>query len=84
VPIGIWTAIDGAALGAANGSRGAVTLPLFPISQVLMFAACVAAAVWKRRRPEIHRRFIVLSTALAVTPALSRLPFIPNPCSRSS
>ncbi|MQA29552.1 MAG: hypothetical protein GEU82_06900 [Luteitalea sp.] len=45
---------------------------------MVLFAAFAGAALWKRRQPEIHRRLILLSTAVVVTPAISRLPFVPN------
>ncbi len=79
VPLGIWTAIAGAREGYLNGAHDALQFLIFPLSQMLMFGAAIGAALWMRRQPAIHRRFIVLSTAIAVTPALSRLPFVPNP-----
>ena len=52
---------------------------MFPVGQILMCGVVVGAAIRKRRQPEIHCRLILLSTAILVTPAISRLPFVPNP-----
>jgi hypothetical protein len=79
VPLGIWTAIAGARDGYVKGAPDALPFLIFPVGQMVMFGVSMAAAIWMRRRPAMHRRFIVLSTAIVVAPALSRLPLVPNP-----
>jgi hypothetical protein len=79
VPLGIMTAVSGARHEIATGASAPLVFLIFPIGQMILFAAFIGAAVWKRRQPEIHRRLVLVSTALMVTPAISRLPFVPNP-----
>lgn len=46
---------------------------IFPFGQVLLFAGFIGLGLWKRRRPELHRRFILLATICTLTPAISRM-----------
>jgi hypothetical protein len=79
VPLGIMTGIEGARQGIATGGPESLAFLIFPLGQMILFAAFMGAAVWKRRQPESHRRLILLSAAVVVTPAISRIPFVPNP-----
>ena len=79
VPLGIMVGIDGARRGIAAGGPEPLAFLIFPLGQIVLFGALVGAAVWKRRQPEVHRRLMLLSTTVLVTPAISRLPFVPNP-----
>jgi hypothetical protein len=44
-----------------------------PLSQIALFAVFVAAAVASVRRPETHRRLMLLATANLLPPAIARL-----------
>jgi hypothetical protein len=79
VPLGMMTGIVCARNGFTEGKPEALVFLIFPVGQTLMFGALMGAAIWKRRQPQIHRRLILLSTAVVITPAISRLPFVPNP-----
>lgn len=79
VPLGVAAGISGARLGLATKGPEALIFLIFPLGQITLFGAFVGAAIWKRRTPEIHRRLILLSTAVLITPAISRLPFGGNP-----
>jgi hypothetical protein len=47
------------------------TAMLFPLSELLIFGSLVAAALWYRHRPEIHKRLMLLATlSLATEPIL--------------
>jgi hypothetical protein len=78
VPLGMMTGIVGARQGFAAGGSESLAFLIFPLGQMVMFGALMGAAIWKRRQPESHRRLILLATAVAVTPAISRLPLVPN------
>ena len=41
---------------------------------MLVFAPLVAAAVWYRRRPETHKRLMLLATVSLLAAAVARLP----------
>ncbi len=79
VPLGVMVSIAGARHGFATKGPEALPFLIFPLGQILLFAAFIGTALWKRRTPEVHRRFILLSSAVLVTPAISRLPFGGNP-----
>jgi len=53
------------------------------VIEMMLFGALVFAAIWTRRRPEFHKRFLVLATISALGPAWFRfrhfMPFVPNP-----
>ncbi len=53
------------------------------IIEMVVFGTLVAAAVFVRRDPERHKRFLVLATISALGPAWFRfrhfMPFVPNP-----
>jgi hypothetical protein len=46
---------------------------IVPFSAVLLFAAFVGIAVWKRKRPAVHRAMMFLGTLSAVGAAISRI-----------
>lgn len=43
------------------------------LSAIVLFAVFVGIAVWKRRRPEIHKPMMFLGTLAAVAPAIDRI-----------
>jgi hypothetical protein len=55
-----------------TGSRLRDPAPiLFPLSELLIFGSLVAAALWRRNRPAIHKRLMLLATlSLATDPIL--------------
>lgn len=44
-----------------------------PVLSILMFGACIAAAVANRRNPGIHRTLMLVGTLSAITAALARI-----------
>jgi hypothetical protein len=75
IPLGIMVAVEAARRGAATPGLTPLVFMVFPVGAVAMFAGFIGAALWNRRRPEIHRRLIVLGTVSILTPAIARLPF---------
>jgi hypothetical protein len=47
-----------------------------PVISITIFAGFVAAGVWNRRRPEVHRPMMLLATLAAIPAALDRIPAI--------
>lgn len=76
VPLGLFTAVAAARAGRSAPGLAPVELMVFPFGSILLFGAFVAAALWNRRRPELHRRLILLATVAIMTPAIARLPFV--------
>ncbi len=63
VVVGWFTAIDGARRGfSLDAGTDALAYSAFPIGNLLLFAVMVAIAYWYRRRPEVHRRLLLLAT----------------------
>jgi hypothetical protein len=44
------------------------------LMQMLLFASLVGAAIWMRRRPDFHKRLMLLGTACMMPSAFSRIP----------
>ena len=58
----------------AAGNYDRVRLPAIALlSQIALFAAFIAAAIASIRRPETHRRLMLLATANLLPPAVARL-----------
>jgi hypothetical protein len=73
VVLGISVAISGARRGTSADGMAPLAFMIFPLGQTVMFGGFVAAGLWKRRQPEIHRRFILLASITILTPAISRI-----------
>jgi len=71
--LGLAVARDAARRGASADGMTPLAFMIFPVGQIVLFAGFVAAGLWNRRRPELHRRLILLGTICMLTPALSRM-----------
>lgn len=71
--LGLYVAVDGARRGASADGMRPLAFMISPFGQVLLFAGFIGLGLWKRRRPELHRRFILLATICTLTPAISRM-----------
>jgi hypothetical protein len=76
VLVGVITAIIRAKHGAApaGGPSGLVFL-VVPLGDMLVFAILVGAGFYFRRRPDVHKRLMMLATIGIITAAVARLPF---------
>lgn len=52
---------------------------LGPLLDMAVFAPVFAAAVYYRRKPELHKRFMVLATTALLIAAVGRMPFFGQP-----
>lgn len=75
VIVGSATAIS---LAAAGRSPVPTVPPLvfmaIPIGDMVFFTVLVSAAIWMRRKPEWHKRFMVCATLGILSAALARFP----------
>jgi hypothetical protein len=71
--LGLWVALYGARRGTSADGMKPLAFMIFPLGQTLLFGGFIAAGLWKRRQPDIHRRFILLGTISLLTPAISRM-----------
>jgi hypothetical protein len=73
VVLGIMVGIDAARRGASADGLTPLAFMIFPFGQALLFGGFVGAGLWNRRKPEIHRRLILLGSIAMLTPAISRM-----------
>jgi hypothetical protein len=83
VALGVLTALRGAKDGWNPGGpfHDSIGFLAVTLGDVLLFAAFVAAALYYRRRPDWHKRFMLLGTLAGLMwPAITRMPFVaPHP-----
>jgi hypothetical protein len=75
--VGTITAIRAAAEGRAPQGVPPLAFLAIPLGDMLVFATLVAAAIWLRRKPEFHKRFMLMATLGILTAAIARIPFEP-------
>lgn len=78
-PLGIATAVAMARFDVAQGLRDSVYVAAhlsIPLNDMIFFAGVFAAAAWWRRRPDVHRRLMLVATCLLTAAAFARFPFI--------
>lgn len=84
VVLGSITTVHAAARevrGHTPQAGGFVIIMGLDLLQMLLFAVYVGAAIWLRRRPDYHKRLMLLTIACMLPDALARLPvhFMTNP-----
>ena len=73
VCLGFAVGIEGARRGTAADGMTPLGFLIFPFGQILLFGGFVGAGLWNRRKPELHRRLILVGTICMLTPAISRM-----------
>jgi hypothetical protein len=73
VVLGVSVGLYAARRGTSADGMTPLAFMIFPLGQTLLFGVFVGAALWNRRRPELHRRLILLGTICMMTPAISRM-----------
>jgi hypothetical protein len=73
VCLGIAVAVYAARRGDAPDGMNPLAFMIFPFGQVLLFGGFVGTGLAYRRKPEIHRRLILLGSIAMLTPAISRM-----------
>jgi len=73
VCLGFAVGIHGARRGVAADGMTPLAFMIFPFGQILLFSGFVGAGLWNRRKPELHRRLILVGTICMLTPAISRI-----------
>ena len=77
--VGVMTAI--AAVSRGQPIKGIEPLPFLaiPLATILVFVCTVAAALWFRRRSDVHKRLMLIATIGALTPAIARMDIALGP-----
>jgi len=71
---GLALAIEAGKLGTAPPGLTSVQFFAIPFFDMVVFAAFVATALWKRKNKETHKRLMVLAYISIITAAMARLP----------
>jgi hypothetical protein len=74
VVVGMRTAIESAARGAAPPGVDALTFMIVPVVDLVLFTGFVSAAYLKRRDKESHKRLMLLAYVSIITAAIARIP----------
>jgi hypothetical protein len=74
VIVGLRTAIESAARGAAPPGADALSFLVVPVFDVTLFTGFYTAALLKRRTKETHKRLMLLAYVSIITAAVARLP----------
>jgi uncharacterized membrane protein YozB (DUF420 family) len=75
--VGYMTAVTAAKLGVTPpGGPPPLAFLAVPLGTLTAFGVLVSLAVYYRRRPETHKRLMLLSTIAILAPALARMHFI--------
>jgi hypothetical protein len=78
-PIGVATALVMARFDVVQGLRDqayAAAHLSIPLNDMIFFASTLFAAAWWRKRPDVHRRLMLVATCLLTSAAFPRFPFI--------
>jgi hypothetical protein len=71
--LGFSVAVHAGRRGTSADGMTPLAFMIFPLGQTLLFAGFVGAGLWNRRKPELHRRLILVGTICMMTPAISRM-----------
>jgi hypothetical protein len=76
VVLGAYVAISRARAGLATAPAGLSieTFLTIPLAIVVVFPVLLGAALWFRRRPDVHKRLVLIATLELVTAAVARWP----------
>jgi hypothetical protein len=78
--LGLTTAVSMARfhLQYGGGFGDPVAFLIVPFYDMLMFAVFFALAIWYRKMPERHRRFILIATCILTAAGWGRFPMMPD------
>ena len=77
VVIGLMTAVAAARRGASPpGGVPPLQFLVIPFGDILVFASLIGTGLYFRRRPQIHKRLLLLATISLLTAAVARLPHV--------
>jgi hypothetical protein len=77
IVLGLAAAFEAAKRGfAPPGAPPPLVFFAIPVGAVTTFAMLVAAAIYWRRRPDVHKRLMLMATIAVITPGIARLPGI--------
>jgi hypothetical protein len=80
IAVGLLTAFARFALRVRAGEAADAQEQLLgPLLDMLVFAPFFAAAIYYRRKPELHKRLMIVATTSLLIAAVTRMPFLGQP-----
>jgi hypothetical protein len=80
IVVGLATAFARFAVRVRAGEVEAAQAQLLgPLLDMLVFAPLFAAAIYWRRKPELHKRLMIVATTALLIAAVGRMPFLGTP-----
>jgi len=73
VVVGLILAIDAGRAGRHPPSWTPTAFLVNPIAAITLFGGFVIAALWWRRRPDYHKRLMLIGTIAVIVPAMARI-----------
>ena len=67
----------GVATALSRGPSDAPALLIFQLNDIVSFSLAFGLAVWWRRRPEFHRRLMLIASCGLTDAAFGRFPLLP-------
>lgn len=74
IPVGVLTAIHAVRLGHAPTGASPLSFLAIPLGDIAVFGTLVAAALYYRRRPDLHKRLMLVATITILPPGIARWP----------
>jgi hypothetical protein len=71
-----WAGDESSAAVGALASQSRFVVVAIPLTSVLLFAILASLGLWYRRRPDVHKRLMMLATIALLPPALGRIPVL--------
>jgi hypothetical protein len=73
--VGVAATVDAGRRGVSPAAGvPPLTFMAIPLFDLPVFAVLVGVALWKRHRPDIHKRLMLLATLGLLTPGIARIP----------
>ncbi len=82
--VGVSTTLEMARFNILNGQAAdkAAAFLVIPLNDMLGFTTSFGLAIWWRRKPEFHRRLMLIASCCLTAAVFGRLSFIPIPALR--
>ena len=72
--VGVWVAIDTGHAKVLQGKAAGESFLLVPFSDMFFFVVLFGLGMWWRKRPELHRRLMLLASVSLTVAAFARFP----------
>lgn len=71
-----WARSESSVAVGALARESRLVVMVIPLASVLLFASLAGIGLYMRRRPDVHKRLMLLATIALLPPALGRIPIL--------